>query len=66
MSALNAAARQPVAGRIATGADSSMQQGLQVSDVIAHRVTDVQNTVAVVFKIQDVCPMPQSTAVRQC
>lgn len=48
---------QPVAGRIATGADSAMQ-GLVVSDAIAYRLTGAQNMIAVTFKVHDVSYRP--------
>lgn len=48
---------QPVAGRIATGSNSTIH-GLVVSDVIAYRLTDAQNLVAVTFRIHDVSYRP--------
>lgn len=48
---------QPVAGRIATGARSSIH-GLVVSDVIAYRLTGSQNLVAVTFRVHDISYRP--------
>ena len=52
---------QPIAGRIAT-APAATSAGLTISDVVAYRVTDAQNLVAVAFKLTDDSYRPVNTS----
>jgi hypothetical protein len=52
---------QPVAGRIAT-APAATSGGLTISDVVAYRLTDAQNLVAVAFKLTDNSYRPVNTS----
>jgi hypothetical protein len=51
---------QPVAGRIAT-APAATSGGLTISDVVAYRLSDAQNAVAVAFKLTDTSYRPINT-----
>lgn len=52
---------QPVVGRIAT-APAATSGGLTISDVVAYRLTDAQNLVAVAFKLTDNSYRPVNTS----
>lgn len=51
---------EPVAGRIATAPEAT-SDGLRISDVVAYRLTDAQNQVAVAFKLTDSSYRPVNT-----